>query len=81
MVASAKAHCQHRCLYHPSRFKNGRRECQLVRPCAEPGGKLFSFLLGASRQVFWSEYPRLWTRLDFSSEARNSEKKPHELDP
>lgn len=57
MVASANAHCQHRCLYHPSSFKNGRRECQFVIHYREPG-RNFSlpsgcFYLGSLDQNTW----------------------------
>lgn len=72
MVASANAHCQHRCPYHPSSFKNGRRECQLVIHYREPGRKLFLSFWVLLFGISWPEHLRHWKSLDLSSEAKSS---------
>lgn len=47
----------------PRVLRMGGEDASLEGACGEPGGKLSSFLLGASGQVFGSRHPRYCTRL------------------
>lgn len=71
MVASANAHCQHRCLYHPSSFKNGKRECQFVIHDREPGRNFSLSSRCFYLVISWPEHLRHCKRLDLNSEAKN----------